>query len=59
MCQVSLLNYIKHTIVDVPADSNNDAPDAIYDLSGRKHAEPQENRVNIIGKKKVLFRQER
>lgn len=47
------------TIVDVPADSNNDAPDAIYDLSGRKHAEPQENRVNIIGKKKVLFRQER
>ncbi len=47
------------TIIDVPADSNNDAPDAIYDLSGRKHAEPQENRVNIIGKKKVLFRQER
>ena len=47
------------TIVDVPADSNNDAPDAIYDLSGRKHAEPQENRVNIIGKKKVLFRRER
>lgn len=47
------------TIIDVPADSNNDAPDAIYDLSGRKHAEPQENRVNIIGKKKVLFRRER
>lgn len=47
------------TIIDVPADSNNDAPDAIYDLSGRKYAEPQENRVNIIGKKKVLFRRER
>ena len=47
------------TIIDVPADSNNDAPDAIYDLSGRKHAEPQENRVNIIGKKKILFRRNR
>ena len=47
------------TIIDVPADSNNDAPDAIYDLSGRKHAEPQENRVNIVGKKKILFRRNR
>ena len=47
------------TIVDVPADSNNDAPDAIYDLSGRKQAEPQENRVNIVGKKKILFRRNR
>lgn len=47
------------TIIDVPADSNNDAPDAIYDLSGRKQAEPQENRVNIVGKKKILFRRNR
>ena len=47
------------TIVDVPADDANDTPDAIYDLSGRKHAEPQENRVNIIGKKKILFRRNR
>ncbi len=28
----------------------------VYDLSGRKHDEPQENQVNIIDKKKVLFR---
>ncbi|MBO5886532.1 MAG: hypothetical protein J6Q60_00730 [Bacteroidaceae bacterium] len=47
------------TIIDVPSDGDDDAPDAIYDLSGRKQAEPQENRVNIVGKKKILFRRNR
>lgn len=28
----------------------------VYDLSGRKHDEPQENQINIIDKKKILFR---
>ena len=27
-----------------------------YDLSGRRHDEPQENQVNIVGRKKILFR---
>ena len=30
--------------------------EVIYDLSGRKHEKLQENQVNIVGKKKILFR---
>ena len=43
-------------IDEVPASSKDGNGDSrIYDLSGRRHDEPQEG-INIIDKKKVLFR---
>ena len=45
-------------IIDVPVDAGNDNPEAVYDLSGRKQLKPQENRINIVGKKKILYRRE-
>ena len=37
------------TIDELPASSNNsDGDSRIYDISGRKHDEPQENQINII-----------
>ena len=41
-------------IDEAPASAAEE--DEIYDLSGRRHDEPQENQVNIIGRKKVFFR---
>ena len=44
-------------IDEIPASRTESMGDSnIYDLSGRKHDEPQENQVNIVGKKKILFR---
>ena len=42
----------------LPADVADDGTPLIYDLSGRRHDEPQEG-INIVGKKKVLFRRKK
>lgn len=39
-----------------PVLTSPEVEGSVYDLSGRKHDEPQENQINIIDKKKVLFR---
>lgn len=44
---------------ELPASSTGSTGDSrIYDLSGRRHDEPQEG-INIIDKKKVLFRRKK
>lgn len=44
------------TYIETPKDSGGNTPPVIYDLSGRRLTKPQENRINIIGRKKVLYR---
>lgn len=44
---------------ELPASSTGSTGDSrIYDLSGRRYDEPQEG-INIIDKKKVLFRRKK
>lgn len=42
--------------IDEAPASAPDKEGAIYDLSGRRQAVPKDNQINIIDKKKVLFR---
>lgn len=44
--------------IDEAPASASDKEEVIYDLSGRRHDEPQEG-INIIDKKKVLFRRKK